>query len=134
MVSVPLGAVPGGPRAPKVWNLSSIQFISLLIAYMPNFSLLSPKMWVLCPRAGFTDARDPLRPQGVPPGGFRAYILVEGCSFMLSHMFTTRINLKTFCCNLFVVPPALDRTTCLFSSPDSEQFKSKIGINRYSPC
>ena len=23
---------------------------------------------------------------------------------------------------------------CLFSSPDSEQFKSKIGINRYSPC
>ena len=27
-----------------------------------------------------------------------------------------------------------DHIACLFSSPDSGQFKSKIGINRYSPC
>ena len=67
-------------------------------------------MWILWPRGDFGDVGDPLRSLGAPPGGFRAHILVGGCSFMLSHMFKTRINHKTFCCNLFVVPPALDRT------------------------
>ena len=45
---VPLGSAPG------VWNLSSIQFISL-----SNFSLLSPKMRILCPRGGFGTPRGP---------------------------------------------------------------------------
>ena len=58
----------------------------------------------------FAVAGDPSRTLGVPPGGFRAHILMGGCSFILTHMFPTRINHKTFCCNLFVVPPALYRT------------------------
>ena len=49
-------------------------------------------------------------PLGAPPGGFRAYILVEGCSIVLTHILTTRINHKTFCCNLFEVPPSPYRT------------------------
>ena len=106
----PRGCPLRGPRAPKVWNLSGIQIISLLTACSPNFNLLAPKIPILWPRGGFADAGDPLRTLGAPQGGFRAHILVEGCSFMLTHMFTTRINHKTFCCNLFVVPPALYRT------------------------
>ena len=67
-------------------------------------------MLILWPRGCFSETGDPLSSLGAPQGGFRAHILVEGCSFMLTHMFTTRINHKTFCCNLFVVPPALYRT------------------------
>ena len=44
VVLVPLGDAPGDPGAPKVWNLSGIQFVSLSTASIPNFSFLSPKI------------------------------------------------------------------------------------------
>ena len=100
--SIPRGA-PGGPRGPKVWNLSGIQFKSLSTTCLPTFSFLSSIMLILWPRGCFSETGDPLSSLGAPQGGFRAHILVEGCSFMLSHMFMTRINHKTFCCNLFEV-------------------------------
>ena len=93
----------GGPRGSKVWNLSGIQFKSLSTTCLPTFSFLSPIMLILWPRGCFSETGDPLSSLGAPQGGFRAHILVEGCSFMLSHMFMTRINHKTFCCNLFEV-------------------------------
>ena len=106
----PRGLPLRGPRAPKVWKLSGIHIISLPTACRPNFSLLALKIQILWSRGDFADAWDPSRTLGAPPGLFRAYILVGGCSFILTHMFPTRINHKTFCCNLFEVPPALYRT------------------------
>ena len=47
----------GGLGAPKIWNLSSIQFVSLSTASIPNFSFLSPKIWILQPRGGFSSPR-----------------------------------------------------------------------------
>ncbi len=44
---------------------------------------------------------------------------------MLTHMFLTRINHKTFCCNLFVVPPALYRTITVLSDSSTEKMKRK---------
>ena len=52
---------------------------------------------------------------------------------MLSYMFMTRINHKTLCCNLFVVPPALDRTMSVANRPPPmkklSNLKSEINEN-----
>ena len=70
---VPLGsALGGGGKTPEVWNLSSIQFISLSTTCVSNFSFLPPKMRILWPRGGFGIPREP---RDCPWGSPRAPML-----------------------------------------------------------
>ena len=66
-------------------------------------------MWTSWSKGGFAEAGDHYSPFGALPGGFQAKIVVEGSSFVLSHIFLSRTNHKTMYYNLFVVLPALDQ-------------------------
>ena len=49
----PLRQHLGAPEPLRQWNLRIMKFLSRSTAYVPNFSLLAPKMWILWFKGGF---------------------------------------------------------------------------------